>query len=337
VGQRHAQDHFTAAADQLTSQAGLDLLSTPEATIDRAQLISFYMGVRMVAQARVSRSPDGGGSVITPVVRRGDQRRAALVVDQDHPFFFDHPLDHVSGMLLVTGLLDLVRAGVDPHLDVRDGRRLRLSVKFTRFCELDDRVLLTAEPGAAAGEWAVSAVQRGTAVCQGTVELVRGRGVLPRWPADTRPVTPLAPGLAHRVDPRNVVLGAPDISPGVYEVPLLSPPYGHFLRRHGDERYGLEEIIEAGRQLFTAATHLAHGRAPDTQLVWIVLTADIPVGAVRSVPLALRWPVCPPRGNTGVFDYGLVVRGTGRPLGSLSYVMKSYPPEEFRNLRENGK
>lgn len=287
----------------------------------------------MVAEANLSPQPDGWRSVITPVVRRRDQRRATLLVDQRHPFFFDHPLDHVSGMLLVTGLLDLVRASASPFEDTRGGRRVRLSIKFARFCELDDRVLLTAEPGAAQGEWVVSALQGGTAVCQGLVEVVREPEVLPRRADVSARVTPIAAELAHRVDPDNVVLGEPEISSGSYEVPLLSPPTGHFLRRHGDDRYGVEEIVEAGRQLFTAATQLAHGRAPGDQLVWIVVTADIPARLDRAVPLALRWVVSPPRGNTGVFDYGLMVRGSDRRLGSLRYVMKSYSPEEFRQLR----
>jgi hypothetical protein len=290
-------------------------------------------GDHVVAEPNLSKPLDGWRSVITPVVRRGERRGATLVVDQRHPFFFDHPLDHVSGMLLVTGLLELVRAGADPFLGERDGRRLRLSIKFARFCELDDRVLLTAEPGAGKGEWTVLAAQGGAAVCQGTVEVVREREVLPRRAAGVAPVRPIAAVLAHRVDPSNVVLGEPEFSSGVCEVPLLSPPAGHFLRRYGNDRYGVEEIVEAGRQLFTAATHFAHGRALGEKLVWIVVTADVPAGLDRAVPLALRWPVRPPRGNTGVFDYDLTVRGSGRRLGSLTYVTKTYSPEEFRQLR----
>jgi hypothetical protein len=278
-------------------------------------------------------------NVITAVARRGQRRTAALLVDQDHPYFFDHPLDHVSGMLMVTGLLELVRSSADPSLGTRAGRRLRFSLKFLKFCELDRRVLLIAEPTPEGGEaaWMVRAVQEGHPVCEGTVELVDEVEVLPRWPVDSDQVPPIAARLTHRADPRNVVLGQPGISPDSYDVPLLSPPAGHFLRRHGDERYGVDEIIEAGRQLLTAATHLAHDQPSDTRLVWIVLIADLPAGPVRSVPLALRWAIQPLRGNTGVFDFSVVARGTSRPLGSLRYVTKALTPEAYRELRENGK
>jgi hypothetical protein len=274
--------------------------------------------------------------VITPLVRWGERCSAVLNVDQDHPFFFDHPLDHVSGMLIVTGFLDLIRTSVDPYLGARRGRRLRLSLKFLKFCELDRRVWMHAEPNPAAGgdEWAVRAVQNDYTVGKGSVELVKEVEAMPHWPTDDSPVTPIASTLVHRADPRNVVIGTPMTTSDVYDVPLFSPPSGHFLRRHGDERYGIEEIIESGRQLFTAASHLAHDRPLDTKLVWIELTADLPAGAPRCVPLALRWPVRPPLGNTGVLDIDLVARGTSRRFGSLSYVMKSFTPNAYRELRE---
>jgi hypothetical protein len=260
-----------------------------------------------------------------------------LVVDQGHPFFFDHPLDHVSGMLLITGLLDLVRASADPFLGTRSGRRVRLSLKFLKFCVLDRRVLLIAEPTAAGGNdaWTVRAVQEGHPVCEGTVELVTEVQALPRWGVDGGPVIPTAAELTHRADSSNVVIGEPAISPDAYDVPLVSPPPGHFLRRHGDGRYGVEELIESGRQLITAAAHLAHGRPADTQMIWIVLTADVPAGPVRSVPLSLHWPVQPPRGNTGLFDMSLVARGTSRSVGSLFFVTKNLTPAAYRKLRES--
>lgn len=278
-------------------------------------------------------------TIIGPVVQRASgQRSAPLSVDQDHPFFFDHPLDHVPGILLVTGLLDIVRASADPYLGARTGRgRVRLSLSFARMCELDSRVMLFAEPDPDAPDdgWAVRATQDDATVCSGTVGLVRRGDQLPRWPERGEQVTPIRPDLVHRVDQRNVVLAEPRIATECYDVPLVTPPAGHFLRRHGEQRYGVEEIIESGRQLLTAAGQLAHER-PDSRMLWITLTADLPAGAVRSVPLALRWPVCPPRGNVGTFDFTVVTHGTGQPVGTLSYVIKYCTPAAYQRLRGTG-
>lgn len=275
--------------------------------------------------------------MITPVVRRGEARTAVLVVDQEHPFFFDHPLDHVSGMLQLTGLLDLVRASANPSGRIRPTSRVRVSLKFVKFCALDRRVVLIAEPMRGGKDaWAVRAVQEGNPVCEGTVELVDEARVLPGRPADDDQGPAITAWLTHRADPRNVVLGEPVIAQDSYDVPLIAPPAGHFLRRYGDERYGVEQIIEAGRQLFTAATHLAHEQPADTRLIWIVLTADLPAGLVQTVPLALHWDIRPPRGTTGLFDFSVVAPGTGHQIGSLFYVTKALSPQAYQRLRENG-
>src|SRR5437868_2745002 len=57
---------------------------------------------------------------------------ADLRVDRTDPFFFDHPLDHVPGMLIFWGALDLARAGAAGLAD----HRLRTALTFRRICEL---------------------------------------------------------------------------------------------------------------------------------------------------------------------------------------------------------
>ncbi|GAA4167131.1 AfsA-related hotdog domain-containing protein [Gryllotalpicola koreensis] len=42
-----------------------------------------------------------GGDLIETVARSGDQLAARLGVDESDPFFFDHPVDHLPGMLLL--------------------------------------------------------------------------------------------------------------------------------------------------------------------------------------------------------------------------------------------
>lgn len=276
--------------------------------------------------------------VIDPVVFRDRQRMAGLVVDQDHPFFFDHPVDHVPGMLLLTALIDLVRAGDMPHSAPGAPSRLRLSLNFSKICELSPEVTLLAEPNTAGchDSWTVRAVQAGSTVCAGAVELSGAAEAARGWFGRQARVSPFAAHMVHRWDPDNVLLGEPVISPERYDVALASLPSGHFLHRQSDGCYGLEEIIEAGRQLVIVANHLAHRRPLGANHLWMSLTADLPVTASRGVPLALRWPVCPPRGNIGRFDMTLVAAGSSHPVGSLSYVTRYCTPAGYRRLREQG-
>ncbi|MFD0887334.1 AfsA-related hotdog domain-containing protein, partial [Streptosporangium algeriense] len=232
-------------------------------------------------------------NVITPAERRPGQYGAVLRVDQNHPFFFDHPLDHVPGMLLVTGLLDLLR----DHAVLSRDHRVRLSLDFTKMCELGPEVGLFAgpDPSGERGVWTVLALQEDRPVCAGTVELTdtltETPGADPAGEQDAAVSTaPIEAGLAHRADPRNVLIGEPVISredahassQEEYEVPLVSPPTGHFLLRHGNEHYGLEEMIEAGRQLATAVSHLAHERPRDAVMLWLKLAADLPASPPRA-------------------------------------------------------
>ncbi|MEO3814495.1 AfsA-related hotdog domain-containing protein [Sphaerisporangium sp. B11E5] len=267
-------------------------------------------------------------SVITPAEPDG----AVLRVDQDHPFFFDHPLDHVPGMLLVTGLLDLARARAGV---TSGGHATRLRLRFLRMCELEGRISLRADPvrGGPRGAFAVQAVQDDATVCEGTVELTPaahgdpgpgGRG----GPVPVRPVTR---DLVHRADAWNVVLGDLVVTPERYEARLLSPPAGHFLLRHGAGTRAAEEIVESGRQLITAAMHLTHGRPRDTAMLWLTLTADLPALTRHPAPLALRWETTPPRGDRAAFDIA-VLSGDTR-VGTLAYATKCMTPAGYARFR----
>jgi hypothetical protein len=266
--------------------------------------------------------------IITPVVQESGRREARLVIDQEHPFFFDHPLDHVSGTLLVTGLLDLLRA------ELVAVPRIRLSVKFVRICELDRPVALVAEQGAGAG-WSLRGMQDGHVVCVGAADLLDGEPVA-LAESDVDPVPPMPKSLVHRANDANVVLGAPSVDPVWLDVPLVGPPAGHFLLRHGEHSYDPDELIEAGRQLATAAGHQCHGRLADDQLVWLGVAAEFPTAMDRRVPLELHWPVCPPHGSLSLFDFTLRTRGGYQQVGWLSYAIKSYPAAAYQRLRERG-
>ncbi|AII10876.1 A-factor biosynthesis protein (plasmid) [Rhodococcus opacus] len=58
-----------------------------------------------------------------------------LRVDVTHPVLFDHPLDHLPGMLL----LEVLRQGAFAALEVPDAHLESIDVVFHRFAELDQR------------------------------------------------------------------------------------------------------------------------------------------------------------------------------------------------------
>jgi 2-oxo-3-(phosphooxy)propyl 3-oxoalkanoate synthase len=111
-----------------------------------------------------------GDVTLTPTA---DERVWELRVDQTHPVFFDHPVDHVPGMLLVEALRQA--AWHSAHPDRLELRSMRM--EFHQYTELDRPCLVraTVTSGATAGTEtgggtvAVTFVQGGVVVAHGQV------------------------------------------------------------------------------------------------------------------------------------------------------------------------
>ena len=69
----------------------------------------------------------------------GGVSRGFIRVDLQDPVFFDHPLDHVPGMLLVVAGLELAE-----HAAMLRPANVSFRLTFTKFCELDAPVEVSA-------------------------------------------------------------------------------------------------------------------------------------------------------------------------------------------------
>jgi A-factor biosynthesis hotdog protein len=267
---------------------------------------------------------------------------ANLVVDLDDRFHFDHPLDHVPGMLLVSAFLALARDLTGGLVD-QSGVRTRLSLTFPQFCELDEAVQLHAVP-VAPGAWALRAEQADQAVCRGALGLGRdpgGAAVDATEPSVDRRVLDRAPGeMVHRVHPENIAVGVL-VQPGPdrYEAAVLDCPTFARSAAGASRSAGWtpEEIIEAARELCLMLGHVAHARPPDGQALWLELRADLPGGLPRATPLRLRWWVAPADRARARFDLDLVAPGRVAPLGSLTCVSHTLSRRAYEKTRAAGR
>lgn len=130
-----------------------------------------YARLREVARVRAKRASAADGvaphedgalqtlrlesSFATPVLAEtlsvhdhGRVYEGTLLVDQDNPFFFDHPNDHVPGMLVLQGLRELGTFIAARHrLDGDHGLRFtRMQLSCSSFAELDQRVAIVGQP-----------------------------------------------------------------------------------------------------------------------------------------------------------------------------------------------
>ncbi|WP_165978287.1 AfsA-related hotdog domain-containing protein [Actinomadura darangshiensis] len=263
------------------------------------------------------------------------ERFRELAVDEADPFYFDHPLDHVPGMLLFSGLLDLaVRADGTRARGRRPGRVVA-GLDFTRFCELDRGTTLSCRPVPGANRaWTVSARQGVREVCAGSIAFA---DETPETPAARRRAGVPAPprrapaDLVHRRRAENILVGEP-VRRGraVVEAAVLQPPAAE------EPRPGFRspvEIVEAGRQFATLLEHEEHGRPMDATLLWVALRLDIPYRVGRDVPLVLRWPVARVPGRRSRCAATLADASTGARLGTLGYEAYAVGPEQYERTR----
>jgi 2-oxo-3-(phosphooxy)propyl 3-oxoalkanoate synthase len=92
---------------------------------------------RNVLLARVERKPGDP-----------EQYEAEMVMDMEHPFFFEHPLDHIPAMMLVEAGRQLGIAISHMFLDVPFGYLFAtqaFAIRFTEFAELHEPVVITVQ------------------------------------------------------------------------------------------------------------------------------------------------------------------------------------------------
>lgn len=157
---------------------------------------------------------------------------ADLIVDQTHPFFYDHPLDHVPGILLIEGALQLARAwsaavhGAPPRLE-------GFCVDFRRYCLHGDPVALRLE-AADPRRPQVELIQNG--VSRALVSLRLAEAGAPAGdpgpavaPGPDLPETPACPAALNKTDPANVMIGEPRLDRDGWRSRLLPADGGNAL------------------------------------------------------------------------------------------------------------
>src|SRR5262249_53866024 len=207
-----------------------------------------------------------------------------LIVDESHPYFFDHPLDHVPGILILEGTLQLVELLVPDNPYVAS-----LDLSFKRFCEKDRPTILTARPisGDTGMAYRIQVSQDGVqaAVCDlgfASIPRLLGRslGEPPGCPARATP----DPRYLHKHRPENVlVTELEEAMPGQrYCCDMLPPPGGHILDQGGTGDYSLLYLLETTRQFVMLLAHLIEkiplGMPINLASIRVSLTEPVPRG-----------------------------------------------------------
>ncbi|OUS28891.1 hypothetical protein A9Q99_10970 [Gammaproteobacteria bacterium 45_16_T64] len=210
---------------------------------------------------------------------------ASLTVDESHPFFFDHPLDHIPGTLLIEGILQLVQrstAEVDPDDDRLHPYVKSMNVSFRRWVEKGDTVDITIKVtggGPNSLDFSGVVTQQDNVVCD--VELTVEYQRLPEQKETWDTSSELAEDdLLHKLNQDNVLIHPVEkISNRGFEAKLRVPLESHIFSDGGGSVAPPLYLLEASRQI---ATHLSHS------------LYDVPLGTsmnLISIAIMLHSPV----------------------------------------------
>ncbi len=250
--------------------------------------------------------------------------RGLIRVDLHDPVFFDHPLDHVPGMLLVVAGLELAeRAAMLRPAFVSFG------LSFTKFCELDTpvEVRATREIGGSPIEF----VQSGRSIARGL--LARREAALP---TELGPVPPcengsIASELVHRADPENVAIGPLTVDSGRVWVSIREQAaIGGIPSRAS----AVASIIEAARQFVIAILHVWGQQPMEAKMIFVGLTADVPTTVPQgSLTRALSWQPTSPEQTRKVHIDVHTVGDRAVKVGSVLIASRCVDEVEYARLR----
>ncbi len=258
-----------------------------------------------------------------------------MPVDLNHPFFFDHPLDHLPGLLLIHSMANFAR---DTEAALQrlppSGLWVRsFSARFVKFAEFGADVQLSArEKTAGSGRFEVEAEQSGVLRARASVEVVTLPRRLPAAPnvPDTLPVLPrCAHDLVNKWNPVNVLITQPEQEGDTLRAAVMPQPAGHSLGcAHPDlmgPLYLLEAVMQTQRFL-NQATPLgvnqaaplgAGGRLRDT-LCGVSIDLSRPV--TRDEPVCIERDRVPTDTTRGVREHGARLRVDGGEVGRCNVV-----------------
>ena len=257
-------------------------------------------------------APDGG-------ISRGFTR-----VDLRDPVFFDHPLDHVPGMLLVAAGLELAE-----HAAMLEPDDVTFRLTFRKFCELDPPAEVSAirETGGNRIEF----VQSGRSIARGLL----GRRDT-QLPAEHARVPAFGDGsisreLVHRADPSNIALGPLTVRAGrvgarVREQAAIAglPPRAS----------AVASIVEAARQFAIAILHRWGEHPMGTKMIFVGITADVPTAVpLGRVTRALTWQATPAEQTRKLHIDVHAVGDRATKVGSIVIASRCADEVEYAQLR----
>lgn len=207
---------------------------------------------------------------IGPITCTEAQRiyNAPLIVPEEHPYFFDHPLDHIPGILLLEGILQLCFIAAPGWLDLLKDQGMyikNVEISFHHWCEKDRPIMveLTRKNVESSLQSRFAAqgriMQNGNNICtvdlEGTVAAAGNVPLSSIFPPESHLPCPELK-LLHKRHKENVLVSRlkPDGTDG-YSCDLIKPAVNHIFSNRKSSFYSILYLLEAIRQFAMLLAH----------------------------------------------------------------------------------
>ena len=176
---------------------------------------------------------------------------AILNVNQEHPYFFDHPLDHVPGILLIAGALQLI----DYAKIIKKSEFISsINIRFMNYVNLNSKINLKLYKSKKQ-DWTVIIEQHQKVVC--SLKFTYSHISLADYPKNTnrfKPCTRME--LLHKHNEDNVLVSDLFVQEDIYSVFTTPIPDNHFFQHSGSTEYlSIVYFLEIARQCYMQIAH----------------------------------------------------------------------------------
>ncbi|MGE5385623.1 MAG: beta-ketoacyl synthase N-terminal-like domain-containing protein [Betaproteobacteria bacterium] len=273
-----------------------------------------------------------------PQVAADGSLSAILRVDESHPYFFDHPLDHLPGILMLEGLLQLAEwsdtppAGQETYINA-------VKLSFRRFCEKDVPAVVRMAPSAA-GRFDGTVSQRESVACRfslGIAHAPAGPGVAePTEPTRGRPDI----ALLHKHRAENVLVTPLfDLPDGAKACETYAPPAEHILADGSRNYYGMLYLLETARQFLMLVAHTVWEAPLGMPMNLLSIQLDLERPAPRGLPITISYH---PSHLADHQDSAIVLVETrlqsgGQDIGKAAIVAQALTPDAYKKQRGSEK
>jgi acyl transferase domain-containing protein len=220
--------------------------------------------------------------------------KAGIIVDQSHSFFFDHPYDHVPGVLFVEAVQQLSEwlGSALGGESLRRRLQLReLGIRFESWGDLDTPLWITSESLTRKGEsWSVSGTIGGERRCARFDGVFRA--VELETPNERSQESPPPAGrrLVHKRRSENVLISEPTMSGDGVVAMALQPGAGHSLCDGGRECVSATQLAEWTRQFLTARAHAMEQESFEERFILLSVHVRLNAAIPNNESLALWSP-----------------------------------------------